>query len=183
MEKKTIIIFAFLLCIIDVQSSTQYIDRGLSGGIVPHQLRDKVISSKISEDTSYSNWVERGSLSNKGSKTSQTFTYSYSETNSRTFTIGSGITKSVLSAEVSLSIGGSLSWSKTDTLSGSKNVPANKVAHAYVRNQIKTTKFKHIIQRQCTDIAGKWKDSGSQKVSTSTVKSITPQIKIDIKDN
>ena len=180
-KKINVFILAFILCFIGVQSSTQYIDRGVTGGIVPHQLRDRVVTTKESQSTSYSNWVEKGSHSNLNNNSPQTFTYSYSETNSRTFSMGAGINKEILGLEVSASIGGSLSWSKTDTLSGSANVPGKRVAHAYIRKKIITAKFKHVIQRQSTDVTGKWVNSGSQKTSYSTVKTTTPEIKIDIK--
>ena len=185
MEKKIInaLLFAYILCFIGVQSSIQYIDQGMTGGIVPFLLRDKVVSTGDSESLSYSQWIEKGSHNNKGNKAPQTFSYSYTETTSRSFSIGSGITKTILSYEVNLSIGGELSWEKSDTLSGEAEVPGYKVAHAYMRNQIKTTKIKHVIQRQKTDIAGNWKDSGSQKTSISTIITKTPQIKIDIEDN
>lgn len=185
MEKKIIYAFMliYILCIIGIQSSTQYIDRGIAGGIVPYQLRDKVTTTKEQESLDYSQWIERGSHDNRANKTPQTFEYSYSETNTRTFSIGSGITKTILSYEVNLSIGGELSWSKTETIAGSAEVPGNKVAHAYIRSQIKTTKFRHLIQRQKTDITGKWKDVGTQKLSFSTITTKTPQIKIDILNN
>ena len=185
MEKKLINTFllAFILCFIGVQSSTQYIDRGLTTGLIPYQLRDKVVTTKTQETTDYSSWIERGSWDNKKNSFPQTYSYSYSETNSRTFTLGAGITKSILGVEVSLSIGGELSWSKTETLSGSTEVPGNKVAYAYLRNKIVTTKFKHVIQKQKTDIKGVWQNNGPEVTSYSTVISKTPQMKIDILNN
>ena len=185
MEKQLInfFLFAFILCFIGVQSSTQYIDRGTTSGFIPYQLRDKVITTKNQETTTYSKWIEKGSYNNKNSKSAHTFSYSYSETNSRSFSLGAGVTKSVLSAEVNLSIGGELSWSKTDSFSGSAQVPANKVAHAFIRTKIVTTKFKHRIQKQKTDIKGTWQNNGSEVTTYSTVISKTPQIKIDILNN
>ena len=52
MEKKLInfFLFAFILCFIGVQSSTQYIDRGITSGVIPYQLRDKVITTKKSRN-------------------------------------------------------------------------------------------------------------------------------------
>ena len=185
MEKKLINFFllAFILCYIGVQSSTQYIDRGSTTGFIPYQLRDRVITTKNQESTTYSIWVEKGSYNNKENSAPQTFSYSYSETNSRSFSLGAGVTKSVLSAEVNLSIGGELSWSKTESFTGSATVPANKVAHAYIRTKIVTTEFKHRIQRQKTDITGTWQNSGTETTSYSTIISKTPQIKIDILNN
>ena len=185
MKKKLINTFllTFILCFLDVQSSTQYIDRGTTGGLIPYQLRDKVVTTKNQETISYSSWVEKGSYNNKKNTSPQTFSYSYSETNSRTFSLGAGITKNILGIEVSLSIGGELSWSKTDTFTGSAEVPGNKVAHAYLRDKIVTTKFKHVIQKQKTDIKGTWQNSGPEVTSYSTVISKTPQIKIDLLNN
>ena len=185
MEKKLINTFllAFILCFIGVQTSTQYIDRGSTTGFIPYQLRDKVVTTKTQETTSYSSWVEKGSYNNKKNSSPQTFSYSFSETNSRSFTLGAGITKNILGLEVSLSIGGELSWSKTDSFTGSAEVPGNKVGHAYLRNKIVTAKFKHVIQRQKTDIKGTWQNSGTESTSFSTVISKTPEIKIDILNN
>ena len=185
MEKKLINTFllAFILCFIDVQTSTQYINKGLTNGAIPYKLRDKVVTTKTQQTTSYSNWVEKGSYNNKKNSSPHTFTYSYSETNSRSFSLGAGISKSILGTEVSLSIGGGLSWSKTDSLSGSAKVPGNKVAHAYIRTKTVTTKFKHIIQKQKTDIKGTWHNSGSQVTSYSTVITKTPEINIKILNN
>ncbi len=161
-------------------AQTTYIDRGIGNTLIPHHKRDKVDTKMASSTTKYSKYVERGSFDNRHGKRTKTFTYSYSESNSRSFTLGANIPKSILKKNVSVSIGGGLSWSKAETLSGSTRVPAKKVGHAYVRTKTVTTKYKHVIQCQEEDPyrPGKWRNIGKVRTTYSTVTTKTPQIKI-----
>ena len=176
-------LFAFILCFISVQSSIRYIDRGLTGGFIPYKLRDKVNTIKTQDSVSYSQYREQGSHSNKANKATQSFTFSYSVTNTRTFSMGAGITKEILGLEVSATIGGEISYSQTRSISSTANIPGGKVGVAYLRDKIRTTKYRHVVQRQKTDIKGNWVNVGSETTSYSTVTTKTPEIKVDIKNN
>lgn len=144
--------------------------------------RRKIDTSKPSIHTSFSNWVEKGSYNNKESNRESEFSYQYSSTNSRKFTAGLDIGANFLFFEVKASIGGELSWSKTDSLTGKQSIPAHKVGYAYIRDRVSTAIFRHKVQIQ-EKISGRWKDKGPVKIRTSKVVTTIPEIKIDIKDN
>ena len=97
--------------------------------------------------------------------------------------MGAGITKEILGLEVSATIGGEISYSQTRSISSTANIPGGKVGVAYLRDKIRTTKYRHVVQRQKTDIKGNWVNVGSEKTSYSTVTTKTPEIKVDIKNN
>ena len=181
MKEKLIYFLLTLLIILSssgVQASIDYIDRPC---LFCPPTRDVVITSKSSEHTSHSNWVEKGSFDNRGNKMPASFKYSYQFTSSRSINMGASVNLKILAFEIGLSIGGSTSFSKTESFSGAREIPANKVGRAYIRNKITTVKFKHAIKRE-EKINNFWRSKVNERerVEYSTVVTTTPEFKIDI---
>ena len=177
MKEKLIYFLLTLLLILSssgVQASINYINRPC---LFCPPTRDRVITSKSSEHTSYSNWVEKGSFDNRGNKKPASFTYSYQATSSRSTNVGASVNLEIIKFE----IGGSTSFSKTDSFSGTREIPANKMGRAYIRNKITTVKFKHAIKRE-EKINKFWRSKVNERerVEYSTVVTTTPELKIDI---
>ena len=177
MKEKLIYFLLTLLVILSssgVQAGIKYIDRPC---LFCPPTRDVVITSKSSEHTSHSNWVEKGSFDNRGNKMPASFTYSYQVTSSRSTNVGASVNLEIIKFE----IGGSTSFSKTESFSGAREIPANKVGRAYIRNKVTTVKFKHVLKRQ-EKINNFWKSKVNEKerVEYSTVVTTTPEFKIDI---
>ena len=177
MKEKLIYFLLTLLLILSssgVQASINYIDRPC---LFCPPTRDRVITSKSSEHTSYSKWEEKGSFDNRGNKKPASFTYSYQATSSRSTNMGASVNLEIIKFE----IGGSTSYSKADSFSGTKKIPANKVGRAYIRNKITTVKFKHAIKRE-EKINKFWRSKVNERerVEYSTVVTTTPELKIDI---
>ena len=144
--------------------------------------RREIDTQKPSISISYGQYREAGSLNNKGSNKSSDLSYTYSVTNTRKFSAGLDIGANILGVEVKASLGGELSYSKTESLTGKKTIPANKVGYAYIRDKISTASFMHKIQIQ-EKISGVWKNKGPVKTTISQVVTTSPDLKIDIKDN
>ena len=177
MKEKLIYFLLTLLVILSssgVQASINYIDRPC---LFCPPTRDRVITSKSSEHTSYSKWEEKGSFDNRGNKKPASFTYSYQATSSRSTNVGASVNLEIIKFE----IGGSTSFSKTDSFSGTREIPANKMGRAYIRNKITTVKFKHAIKRE-EKINKFWRSKVNERerVEYSTVVTTTPELKIDI---
>ena len=176
------ILFAIILYILSISyvlAGIQYEDILV---IIGNQARRKITTSNPSSSSTYSPWREEGSFNNKGNNRIAEFEYSYSSTSTRTFSIGAEINAKFLLAEVKGSIGGELQWSKTQSFTGKRTIPANKVGHAYIRDKVTTSIFRHQIQVQ-EKINNVWTNKDSPKTSISRVVTTTPEIKIDIKDN
>ena len=177
MKEKLIYFLLTLLIILSssgVQAGIKYIDRPC---LFCPPTRDVVITSKSSEHTSYSNWVEKGSFDNRGNQKPASFTYSYQATSSRSTNVGASVNLEIIKFE----IGGSTSFSKTDSFSGTREIPAGKVGRAYIRDKITTVKFKHVLKKQ-EKINNFWKSKVNEKerVDYSTVVTTSPELKIDI---
>ena len=140
--------------------------------------RKLITTQKPSISVRYGPYTEKGSLNNKGVNKPSELSYTYSVTNSRKFSAGVDIGASFLGAEVKASIGGELSYSKTESITTKKTIPANKVGHISIRDKISTAIFRHKIQIQ-EKISGRWKNKGPAKTSISKVTTISPDLRID----
>ena len=144
--------------------------------------RKEITTPNPTISVTYGQYREVGSLNNKDSNRDSDLGYTYSTTNTRKYTAGIDIGANFLGIEVRASLGGELSWSKTESLSGKKTIPAHKVGHAYIRDKITTAIFRHKVQVQ-EKISGRWKNKGPAKTRISQVITTTPDLKIDIQDN
>ena len=143
----------------------------------PPIRKEITTTQKPSIKVTYSQYRQVGILDNKVSDRASELSFTFSATYSRKFTPGIDISSNILGLEVSASIGGELSWSKTEPLTGKKIIPAKKVGQAFIRDKISTAIFKHKIQLQ-EKISGKWRNKGPAKTSISKVITTTPELKI-----
>ena len=125
---------------------------------------------------------EVGSFNNKGEKKSAQFTYQYSSSNTRRFSPGVDVGFNILGIEIKAGVKGDLEWTRTDTFSGTREVPPNKVAHAIITDIVTTHTFTHKIQHQ-DKVSKVWKNVGPATFSKSKVITTTPEFKIEIRDN
>ena len=167
----------YILSLYNVLAGTQY--ENVNCLFCP-PTRKQISTQRPSTSVSYGPFRERGSLNNKGSNKASELSYTYSVTNSRKFSVGAEIGASLLGAEVKASIGGELSYSRTESIATKKLIPANKVGHILVRDKITTAIFRHKIQIQ-EKVSGRWKNKGPAKTSISKVITTSPDVKIDLK--
>ena len=74
-----------------------------------------------------------------------------------------------MQSDISATIGGSLSFNYTISLSASASVPARKSRSVYLQYKTTTCKYKYVIQRQERKLYGKWKNKGKISVRGNTV--------------
>lgn len=142
---------------------------GLSECTVRYRVRSYYLGRKVT----YSKKREVGEIKNTSNKEA-TKTLSLSKSTSRTFSISAStvIPKRVLQSDISATIGGSLSFNHTISISAGATVPPGKSRSVYL--QYKTTKdrYKYVVQKQMKTMYGKWKNLGKLEVkyNTSTTK-------------
>lgn len=158
--------------------STDYINETKQGNMLVHYSRDKVTTYYEGvSSVSYSTKQPLGSVTNTHS-TPQVMGGSYSKTRSRTFSLSAKVTKNILKHAVDLTIGGSLTYSETVTLSASYNIPGNTTHTFYYQMRTQTDKYKHIVQRQTKTLESNYSNYGSPSTSYSYVYSKSPHIVI-----
>lgn len=137
--------------------------------------RYKITSSKTSSSSSNSKKVAEGKLTNTRSKAA-TGTLSKTKTKSRTYSCSASIPKEALKGVVSATIGGSLSYSKSTTISITGKIPAHSSVTVYGRTVTTKTKYSHKKQKQIKGVGKKWGNSGKASSYTSTVTTKYPEL-------
>ena len=146
--------------------------------------RKRITTTGPSISTKTSNRREVGSFNNKGGKSAAKFVYQYTSSNTRKFSLGVGASFNILGEEVKAGLSGELQWTRTDSFTGTKDVPPNKVAHAIITDIVTTHTYKHTIQHEEKGLNEKvWKNAKPATTSTSSVITTTPEFKIEIRDN
>ena len=137
--------------------------------------RYKITSNKTSSSSSNSKKVAEGKLTNTSSKAA-TGTLSKTKTKSRTYSCSASIPKEALKGVVSATIGGSLSYSKSTTVSISGKIPAHKSVTVYGRTVTVKTKYSHKKQKQTKGVGKGWANSGKASSYTGTVTTKYPEL-------
>ena len=133
--------------------------------------------------TSTSGKVLKFTYDNSKSKVVFETKYSISETTSRSMSLGAQVSADTLGKEIGASIGGSASYSKTQSYSYPVRIPPGKIGRLYVSEKTEVARYRHVIQHQ--DKALGTPDSAYKNVprqtaiSFSTVTTKSPVFSLD----
>ena len=145
--------------------------------------RTLITTTFVGSTDSYSNKAYLITIDNKGSKVNFQHTYSFSQTVSRSTSASASIGADILGAEISASLGGSSSYSRTETFQYSVTVPPGKIGRVFSRVKSTTSKFRHVFQPQIK-LEGYWKKdpnpNAPMKIEYSYVVSKSPVFGIDL---
>ena len=169
----------YILSLSNVLADTQYQDAGCF--LCPPR-RKKITTGTPSISNSYSPWREEGRYNNLGNKSSATYSYAIPARTIRTSSFAADIDYKILSKEITDKLKGkSPQYETSETLEGQHYIPPNKVGVAMYRERKETAIFRHQIQFQ-EKISGKWINKGPITFKTTRVTTVTPEIKIEIRD-
>ena len=148
-------------------------------GMNGYTVRYKVVSYYLGPKKTYSKKKEVGEIRNSTSK-SATKTLSLSRSTSRTFSISVStvIPKKVLESDVSATIGGSISYNNTITISAGATVPPRSSRSVYLQYKTTKDKYKYVVQKQIKKMYGNWRNLGKQKVRYNTETTKVPVLVI-----
>lgn len=177
-----ILLFMLLFCSCAFQTnvnakylSTKYQHYSLPTGLMCSQTRERVKTYSEGKDVTKGKKSVLGSVTNTKKKKCQ-MTGTYTKTRSRSYSVGTNIELPILENAVTLTIGGSLSFSESITLSATVTVPKKSTYTFYYRVNTRKDKYKHLVQKQRSSVTGKWNDFGSEFTRYSTITTKTPEI-------
>lgn len=154
---------------------TDYTNYGITGGIVCYSTRERVKTYFASANVTYGKTLLLGTVTNTtGRKATMTGTYSKNRT--RIYTISAKIPTSILKKAIDVTIGGSLSYSESVTLSASASVKKYSSHNFYYRVNTQVATYRHVVQKQQQNISGDWNNKGNAKTRYSYVTSTAPEI-------
>ena len=144
-----------------------------------------ITTTFVGSTDSYSNKADLITIDNKGSNVNFQHTYSFSQTVSRSTSASASIGMNILGAEISASLGGSSSYSRTETFQYSVTVPPGKIGRVFSRVKSTTSKFRHVFQPQINlPNEGYWKKdpnpNAPMRIEYSYVVSKSPVFGIDL---
>lgn len=159
--------------------STYYSEtwQGSASGMGLIYYRNKYVTDHIMTGVNYGKKQTLGTVTNTESKAKQ-MSASYAKAESRTYTLNAKVPVQVLKKAVDVTIGGSLSYTTTITLSGSITVPARSSRNFYYRTNTETATFSTTKQTQKRNLGGSstWKNYGSAEHYTEKVITKTPEL-------
>ncbi len=142
-------------------------------GMNGYTMRYVVKSYYLGRQVSYTKKREVGEIRNTSRKAA-TKSLSLSRSTTRSYSISAStiIPKGVLQSDISATIGGSLTFNNTITISASAKVPARTSRSVYLQYKKSKDRYKYVIQMQTKSMYGKWKDRGKTEIryNTSTTK-------------
>ncbi len=148
---------------------------GLTGYTVRYRVKSYYLGRKIS----YSKRREVGEIKNTTNKpATKTLTLSKSTTRSYSISASTVIPKYVLQSDISATIGGSLSFNHTISISAGATVPPGRARSVYLQYKYSNDKYKYVVQKQVKSMYGKWKDRGKVKILYNTSKTKVPVLVI-----
>ena len=154
-----------------------YTNYGLVGGIMVYRTRKKVTSYLTQKWTKYGKKREVGEITNSTKKTaSRGLTVSESTTRTISLSASTTIPKAVLKNDVSITIGGSLSFNKTISVSVQAKVPPRSSRSVYLRYKRSKAKYKYVVQPQKMNTLGKWVNTGKKYTRYNTVTTRVPSL-------
>ena len=141
--------------------------------------RKKITTSGPFISFSYSPWREEGTYNNLGNDKNATFSYIIPAKIRRTSSFAADIT---ISSKITDQLNGKPpQYEISENLKGSQNIPPKKIGFAMYREKTETATFKHQIQFQ-ENISKRWKNKGPATYKYTRVTTITPEIKVEIRD-
>ena len=178
-----LLLAAAVLCIIAMAApvhagekkiKTYYTGIDLVGtGMNGYTIRYKVVSYYLGRQIQYTRKREIGEIRNT-TKKAATKSLSLSKSTTRTYSISAStvIPKRVLQSDITATIGGSLSFNNTISISASASVPPGRSRSVYLQYKKSRDKYKYVVQKQSKSMYGKWKNLGKLEVryNTSTTK-------------
>ena len=148
-------------------------------GFTEYTVRYCVKSYYLGKQVSYSRRREIGEIKNTSKKTA-TRSLSLSKSTSRAYSISVStvIPAKMLQSDVSATIGGSLSFNNTITISASAPVPPGKSRSVYLQYKTSRDKYKYVVQKQIKSLYGKWRNQGKVTIKYNTCKTKVPVLVI-----
>ena len=135
--------------------------------------RKQISTTYTGTSTSTSRKVLKFTYDNSKSKVVFENTYTFSETNSRSMSVGAEVSAKTLGIEIGASIGGSASYSRTESYSYHVKIPPGKIGRVYASEITEVAKYRHVIQHQDKGLGepdSKYKNvPGGMSTSYSTV--------------
>ena len=110
--------------------------------------RKQISTTYTGTTTSTSRKVLKFTYDNSKSKVAFENTYSFSETTSRSMSLGAQVSANTLGIEIGASIGGTSSYSRTESYSYRVNIPPGKIGRVYASEKTEVAKYRHVIQHQ-----------------------------------
>ena len=158
----------------DKKIKTYYTGLNIQGtGFTGYTIRYRVLSYYQWKKISYSKKREVGEIvNNTGKKATKTLSLSRSTTRTCSISFSTVIPKSVVKSDINATIGGSVSFNNTITISAGASVPAHSSRSVYLQYKTIKNRYKYVVQKQIKPMYGKWKNVGKKyvKYNTSTTK-------------
>lgn len=158
----------------DRKIKTYYTGLNIQGtGLTGYTIRFKVLSYYQWKKVSYSKKREVGEIvNNTGKKATKTLSLSRATTRTYSISLSSVIPKSVVKNDINATIGGSLAFNNTITISAGASVPAHSSRSVYLQYKTIKNRYKYVVQKQIKPMYGKWRNIGKSyvKYNTSTTK-------------
>ena len=148
---------------------------GLSECTIRYRVRSYYLGRKVT----YSKRREVGEIRNTSRKeATKSLSLSRSTSRSYSISVSTVIPKQVLQSDISATIGGSLSFNNTISISASATVPPGCSRSVYLQYKYTQDRYKYVIQKQMKTMYGKWKDLGKLQVKYNTSKTKVPVLVI-----
>lgn len=186
-ERIVLVAFFIMLFVaatpISSSAKTYYTNKGVTNGLMSYPTRTKVTSSLESKTSTNTKEKKVGGLDNTSSKTSTNMTVNYTASKSRTYSFSatSDVPLNCLKSDVKVTLGGSISFAESISLSVSQKVPAKKKGEVYLYYEKESAKFKYVCQKQQKNISGVWCNKGSAYTKYGTITTKVPWLKPIIK--
>lgn len=142
-------------------------------GFTGYTIRHKVVSYYQWKKVSYSKKREVGEIrNNTGKKATKTLSVSRATTRTYSISLSAVIPKSVVKNDISATIGGSISFNNTITISAGTSVPAYSTKSVYLQYKTSKCRYRYVVQKQIKSMYGKWRNIGKPytKYNISTTK-------------
>jgi len=147
-------------------------DTNLRGDV---STRCRVTSYLLGRETNYGKKYEAGEVVNTTNREA-TRSISLARNKSRSVSISftAAIPERVVKSDIKATIGGSVTYSMTVTLTGSAVLPPKSRRSVYIRRKYKLAKYKYRVQKQRKTLYGKWKNVGKAYTKYNTSKTNVP---------
>ena len=161
-----------------IQATTQY----QYPFCVLKYCRTVISTTYLGTTTSTSRKILKNTYDNSKSKVAFENTYTYTETTSRSMSASASVGGSILGIEVGATIGGSASYSRTQSYSYKVRIPAGKIGRVYLSEKTEVARYRHVIQPQEKGLGepdSKYRNSGSMRTEFSTVTTKSPVFSLE----
>lgn len=140
--------------------------------------RNKYVTTYLGSSTNLGTRQILGTLTNT-ENVGKNMSGTYSETTNRTYSLSFSVPLKVLEQAVSATIGNSVSYSRTVSLTGSMYVKAKSSANLYFRKNTQISMYTTVDQVQSCiggGSGGNWENNGSSSTYNSSVSTLYPEL-------